>query len=49
MPQKEAMGFALKEIAGVPTKSSRSRQFRRNFASNGGTSSAIRSLQSKIN
>jgi hypothetical protein len=47
MPQKEATGFTLIEIAGVPTKSSKSRQFRRNFASDGGTSSAIRSLYSK--
>jgi hypothetical protein len=47
MPQKEATGFTLIEIDGVPTKPSRSRQFRRNFASDGGTSSAIQLLQSK--
>jgi hypothetical protein len=48
MPQKDATGFCPVRIGGVPTKSSRSRQFGRNFASDGGTSSAIPSLRSKI-
>jgi hypothetical protein len=45
MPQKEAVRFALISVAGVPTKPSRSRQFRGNFASDGGTSNALQSAR----
>jgi len=41
MPQKEAQDFTLIVVGGVPTKLSRSRQFRGNFASGGGTSGAL--------
>lgn len=47
MPQKEATGFARMAAGGVPTKLSKSRQFRGNFASEGGTLSEIRTRGSK--
>jgi hypothetical protein len=47
MPQKEALDFTLKAVGGVPTKPSKSWQFRGNFASDGGTSSPLRPRRSQ--
>jgi hypothetical protein len=47
MPQKEALPLTLIGVASLPTKPSRSRQFKGNFASAGGTSNSLQALNRK--